>query len=127
MRREAEELALRAESLEAALRAERARAKRLADGREELEAALEAREEALVRTEERLNQRLLEVQKAWISRLDDWRRKEKEARDGEASARSALEARARAADAELADIAALRRELIDELTRRRAPETRGGQ
>lgn len=126
MRREAEDLALRAESLEGALRAERARSKRLADGREELEAALDAREEALVRSEEHLHRRLLEVQKAWLSRLDDWKRREKEYRDGEAFARSGLEERARAADAELADIAALRRELISELTRRRAPESRGG-
>ncbi len=60
-----------------------------------------------------------ETQKALVAQYDAWSAREEEARREGTSWTIAMEARKKQSDEALAQIAALRRELIEEITRRK--------
>ncbi|MDX6768880.1 MAG: hypothetical protein SF051_05060 [Elusimicrobiota bacterium] len=115
----AQEHALRVEELQAALRAQEKRAEAAAAARDELQKLLAGRDEALAKVEDELDRRLRETQNALIAQHEAWAAREEAARRDGTAWSIAMEARKREADEALAQIALLRRELVDELARRR--------
>lgn len=120
---QAHENALRIEELEAASRALERRAEAAAHARDELQSLLTGREDGLARVEAELERRLRETQKALVSQYDAWAAREEEARRAGTSWTITMEARKREADDALAQISQLRRELMDEISRRKKRTT----